>query len=145
MLLEQLWAQSALQELHSFTLLITQEDGRSAFVTGSGSRNYATRKLELDAYAVFSDRINAQAPPIPNPINGFQPQIMSNRDVDKMIITMPEKAAKKIYPTQVQLLRWGASFTLNFKLSLASRTYQADGPAIGNAPGLAHYVISFQV
>lgn len=150
MLIEDIWALPADIEIHSATLIITQEDGRTAYANGIGSRLFAaTPALSLTFLAMFSDRINPQAPsaPVNTPAFGqgyLQNQPMSNRDIDPMSLSIARLGVQGNYATNVQLLRWGASFNLQLRLSPQTRTYQAIGPTIGNAPGSALYIVSFQ-
>ena len=139
MLLQELWALSPSNELHEACLVIMQEDGRVAYATGIGSRGAST--LELGLKAKFSDRINTLAPPLP----GYpaESQRMSNRDMDDITLSIPQISSKRVYLTQVNLLRWGATFTLSFRMSALTRTYQAVGPTIGGASGQAMYILSF--
>ena len=146
MLLEQIWALPFSAELHSIILNITQEDGRTAYASGIGSRNNSSQMLEARVFAMFSDRINTALPPVPLPEGagiGPQGQVMSNREIDAMALSIAKNSIGGVYSTQIQLLRWGASFSIDLRLSPETRTYQATGPTIGNAPGLALYVVSF--
>jgi hypothetical protein len=146
MLLEQIWALPGSAELHSIVLNITQEDGRTAYAEGYGSRDYGKRTLDLRVFAMFSDRINTALPPVQKPggiIGDTQKQLMSNLEMDGMDLSIAENAIGGVYLARIELLRWGASYSIDLRLSPGTRTYQAEGPTIGNAPGYALYVISF--
>lgn len=146
MLLEQIWALPPTVELHNVKLIITQEDGRTAYAEGFGSRNYGgAQSLDATVYAMFSDRINTGTLSATIPGAGYnQGQVMSNLDLDAIALSIASTNVGGVYRTNVRLLRWGASFNLDLRLSPQTRTYQATGPTIGNAPRSALYVVSFQ-
>jgi len=122
------------------TLVITQEDGRTAH--GSGGLNsliMTADQIPGDLNVRFSDRRHEF---FATPTSGYYVQPFYARDEDPVGIVFRKLAAGQFRLTQT-LKRWGnAHVVVDLTKAPASKLYVGYGPTIAAGPGQAHYAFS---